>query len=95
MRPPLLKGPFELTIGGGLSAYRDPRPQLLVISSAGVERNAIIGDDAGAPGVVRSTPLHGSGALFKSVVSTAHSGCCLGAHFHHDHRHSLQAGSRL
>ncbi|KIZ06137.1 hypothetical protein MNEG_1822 [Monoraphidium neglectum] len=41
-------GPFELTIGGGLSAYRDPRPQLLVISSAGVERNAIIGDDAEA-----------------------------------------------
>jgi len=40
-------GAFELHIGGGFSAYRNPRPQLVVFSSAGVERNAIIGDDAG------------------------------------------------
>ncbi|KAI8465804.1 MAG: complex I intermediate-associated protein 30-domain-containing protein [Monoraphidium minutum] len=41
-------GPYTLAIAGGISAYRDPRPQLLVISSAGVERNALIGDDAEA-----------------------------------------------
>lgn len=41
-------GPFELRIDGGVSAYRAPRPQLVVVSSAGVERNALIGDDAEA-----------------------------------------------
>ena len=30
----------------GISAYRDPRPALLMVSSAAVERNAVIGDDA-------------------------------------------------
>ncbi|GIL92972.1 hypothetical protein Vretimale_15467 [Volvox reticuliferus] len=39
-------GPFELLIEGGIRAYQDVRPQLVMISSAGVERNAIIGDDA-------------------------------------------------
>lgn len=38
-------GPFELHIADGIHAYRDPRPQISVISSAGVERNAIIGDN--------------------------------------------------
>jgi len=37
-------GPFELQIQGGIGAYSAPRPQLVVISSAGVERNAIIGE---------------------------------------------------
>jgi hypothetical protein len=48
--PPTPKGPFELAIAGGFSAYRAPRPQLLVVSSAGVERNAVIGDDLGERG---------------------------------------------
>jgi hypothetical protein len=41
-------GAFELAIADGIAAYRAPRPQLVVLSSAGVERNAIVGDDAGA-----------------------------------------------
>ena len=28
-------GPFELRIDGGIRAYRDPRPQLLMVSSGG------------------------------------------------------------
>jgi hypothetical protein len=50
-QPPPPSGPpgkFELAIDGGISAYRDPRPQLVVLSSAGVERNALLGDNAGA-----------------------------------------------
>jgi len=46
-RNPTLTGKFELAIDGGLSAFRDPRPKLVVLSSAGVERNAVIGDNAG------------------------------------------------
>jgi uncharacterized protein YbjT (DUF2867 family) len=38
-------GPFELQIEGGIGAYTAPRPALMLISSAGVERNAAIGDD--------------------------------------------------
>lgn len=41
-------GPFELHIEGGIQAFTSPRPQLLMVSSAGVERNARIGDDAEA-----------------------------------------------
>jgi hypothetical protein len=41
-------GPFTLAIEGGISAFRAPRPQLVLLSSAGVERNAIIGEDTGA-----------------------------------------------
>ncbi|GIL67255.1 hypothetical protein Vafri_20690 [Volvox africanus] len=44
--PEYKAGPFELIIDGGIRSYRDVRPQLVMISSAGVERNAIIGDDA-------------------------------------------------
>ncbi|EFJ53199.1 hypothetical protein VOLCADRAFT_102805 [Volvox carteri f. nagariensis] len=43
--PDYKPGPFELLIEGGIHAYNDVRPQLVMISSAGVERNAIIGDD--------------------------------------------------
>jgi hypothetical protein len=46
--PSFHPGPFKLELAGGISAYRDPRPQLLLVSSAGVERNARIGDDAEA-----------------------------------------------
>lgn len=44
-------GKFELGIAGGVEAYSAPRPQLVVLSSAAVERNAIIGDDAGGRGM--------------------------------------------
>lgn len=43
--PSYSPGPFSLEISGGISAYVDPRPQLLLVSSAGVERNAKVGDD--------------------------------------------------
>ncbi|GLC44733.1 hypothetical protein PLESTB_000970600 [Pleodorina starrii] len=43
--PSYKPGPYELMIEGGIHAYTDVRPQLVMISSAGVERNAIIGDD--------------------------------------------------
>lgn len=38
-------GAFELRLEGGIGAFRAPRPQLVLVSSAGVERNARIGDD--------------------------------------------------
>ncbi|GAB4820680.1 hypothetical protein N2152v2_007726 [Parachlorella kessleri] len=38
-------GKFTLELQGGISAYKDPRPQVVLISSAGVERNAKIGLD--------------------------------------------------
>jgi hypothetical protein len=38
-------GPFSLEIEGGMSAYTAPRPALMLVSSAGTERNAIIGND--------------------------------------------------
>uniref|UniRef100_A0A7S0RVS8 NAD(P)-binding domain-containing protein n=1 Tax=Chlamydomonas leiostraca TaxID=1034604 RepID=A0A7S0RVS8_9CHLO len=43
--PAYKPGPFELLIDGGIRAYKAPRAQLVQVSSAGVERNAIIGDD--------------------------------------------------
>ncbi|KAK9820647.1 hypothetical protein WJX81_005527 [Elliptochloris bilobata] len=41
-------GPFELQIRGGIGAYRAARPRIVLVSSGGVERNAVIGDDAEA-----------------------------------------------
>ncbi len=38
-------GSFEIEIEGGIRAYTAPRPQVLLVSSAGVERNARIGED--------------------------------------------------
>lgn len=38
-------GPFVVEFEGGIKAYSAPRPQLVLISSAGVERNARIGND--------------------------------------------------
>lgn len=38
-------GPFSLEIQGGVRAYTAVKPQIVLVSSAGVERNAIIGDD--------------------------------------------------
>lgn len=32
-------GPFQLELEGGVQAYRQPRPQVVMLSSAGVERN--------------------------------------------------------
>eukprot|EP00878_Enallax_costatus_P001050 GHUV01001185.1.p1 GENE.GHUV01001185.1~~GHUV01001185.1.p1 ORF type:complete len:643 (+),score=165.16 GHUV01001185.1:143-2071(+) len=46
--PSYKPGPFQLQIAGGISAYKAPRPAIVAISSAGVERNAIIGDDTAA-----------------------------------------------
>ncbi|KAG2445282.1 hypothetical protein HYH02_008749 [Chlamydomonas schloesseri] len=43
--PDYKPGPFALLLAGGISTYTDVRPQVVMISSAGVERNAIIGDD--------------------------------------------------
>ncbi|KAG2439443.1 hypothetical protein HXX76_004799 [Chlamydomonas incerta] len=43
--PDYKPGPFALLLADGISAYTDVRPQVVMISSAGVERNAIIGDD--------------------------------------------------
>lgn len=43
--PKYAPGPFRLEVQGGLRTYAAPRPQILLVSSAGVERNAKIGDD--------------------------------------------------
>jgi len=44
--PNHLPGAFELQIQGGIRAYTAPRPLLVAVGSAGVERNALVGDDA-------------------------------------------------
>lgn len=44
--PNHLPGEFELEIKGGIAAYKAPVPRVVAIGSAGVERNAIVGDDA-------------------------------------------------
>lgn len=36
-----------MQIAGGISGFKAERPRMLMVSSAAVERNAIIGDDAG------------------------------------------------
>jgi uncharacterized protein YbjT (DUF2867 family) len=33
---------------GGIQAFREPRPAVVFVTSAGVERNAVIGDDEAA-----------------------------------------------
>lgn len=38
-------GKFELQIADGIAGFKDERPRILMVSSAAVERNAIIGDD--------------------------------------------------
>eukprot|EP00775_Hariotina_reticulata_P006495 gene6495-6723_t len=46
--PAYKPGAYTLEIDGGISAYKAPRPAVVAVSSAGVERNAVIGDDAEA-----------------------------------------------
>jgi len=41
-------GQFKLEIDGRLSAYRAAKPAVVMVSTAAVERNAVIGDDAAA-----------------------------------------------
>lgn len=41
-------GQFRLEIDGGISAFRSPKPALVMMSTAAVERNAIIGNDEAA-----------------------------------------------
>jgi hypothetical protein len=41
-------GQFKLEIDGGLSAYRAEKPTVVMVSTAAVERNAVIGDDVAA-----------------------------------------------
>ncbi len=36
-----------MQIADGISGFKDERPRILMVSSAAVERNAIIGDDLG------------------------------------------------
>ena len=36
-------------IAGGIAGFKAERPRILMVSSAAVERNAIIGDDSGSP----------------------------------------------
>ncbi|GMH41098.1 hypothetical protein BSKO_09008 [Bryopsis sp. KO-2023] len=37
--------PFSLEVQGGIGVYKAARPRVVLLSAAGVERNAIIGDD--------------------------------------------------
>lgn len=43
--PAYTPGPFSIEFSDGIQAYKAPRPQIVLVSSAGVERNARIGDD--------------------------------------------------
>lgn len=60
-------------IWGGIQAFRRARPALVFVTSAGVERNALIGDDEAArkadiPIVqVQTGPVFGVSSLFKCV----------------------------
>lgn len=38
-------GPFRLEISGGIGLFKAERPMVTILSSSGVERNAVIGDD--------------------------------------------------
>lgn len=38
-----------MQIAGGITGFKAERPRILMVSSAAVERNAIIGDDLGTP----------------------------------------------
>ncbi|PSC71557.1 nadh:ubiquinone oxidoreductase complex i intermediate-associated 30 [Micractinium conductrix] len=78
--PSYRPGKFELLIDGGIQAYTEPRPQLLMVSSAGVERNAKIGDDEEArkkdipivqlnPGAVLNHKYTGENAVRASGLS--------------------------
>eukprot|EP00873_Tetraselmis_striata_P015836 jgi/Tetstr1/436100/TSEL_024948.t1 len=73
-------GEFRLLIDGGVRAYKEPRPQFVMVSSAGVERNARIGDDAEAraadipivqlnPGGILNYKYEGECALRASRLS--------------------------
>lgn len=75
-------GPFEIQFEGGIRAYKAPRPQLILVSSAGVERNARIGDDLEArkkdipivqlnPGGVLNHKYTGEAAVRASGLSYA------------------------
>ncbi len=37
----------DMQIADGIAGFKDERPRILMVSSAAVERNAIIGDDLG------------------------------------------------
>lgn len=73
-------GPFELCIEGGIKAYTEAKPQIILISSAGVERNAKIGDDEAArkadipiiqlnPGAILNHKYTGENAVRASGLS--------------------------
>ena len=38
-------GDFQIDFARGIKAFRNPKPQIVLISSAGVERNALVGND--------------------------------------------------
>ena len=73
-------GPFELCIESGIKAYTEDKPQIVLISSAGVERNAKIGDDEAArkadipiiqlnPGAILNHKYAGENAVRASGLS--------------------------
>lgn len=41
-------GPFQLELQDGIRAYRATKPALVLVGTAAVERNAVIGDDEAA-----------------------------------------------
>lgn len=43
--PGYTAGEFCVEFEGGIKAFKTPKPQIVLISSAGVERNALVGDD--------------------------------------------------
>ena len=77
--PRCLAGKFELEVRGGVRAFTAPAPAILLLSSAGTERNARIGDDAAARAAdVPIVRLNPGGALnWKYVGEAAVRGCGL------------------
>ena len=67
-------GPFSLEIDGAVSAFKAARPAAVVLSSAGVERNAVIGHDEEARKKdIPIVQLNPGGTLAPSHIQQLHS----------------------
>ena len=71
-------GAFKLAIEGGMAAYTAARPAVALVTSAAVERNAVIGDDVAARKadipIVQLNPAGSLNWKYKGEVALRESG---------------------
>lgn len=70
---------FAMQISDGIGAYHAQMPQILMVSSAAVERNAMIGDDGGQPALSMTHTLPSTKpqpSVYTHVASTLLKGAC-------------------